>query len=197
MFTRTESLGVYISRYPIVSALCAVHLLLWLLFLIPVQSIMFLFTWLDGYNLGIAEGEWWRLITPIFLHASFSHLFFNTISLILFTPPLEKLLKKGKFLLIYFLCGFLANAATFFLEPLEYSHIGASGAIFGLFGVYLYMSFFRKDLISRANSQIILIILIVGFLTSFMSDDINIIAHLFGFMVGMGTAPLLLKKVYP
>ncbi|MCD7036705.1 rhomboid family intramembrane serine protease [Metabacillus sp. GX 13764] len=194
LFTRTESFRVYLSRYPAVSALCFIHLVLFLLLLVPAQPLMFLFASLDGYNLGIAEGEWWRLITPIFLHANFSHLFFNTVSLIIFAPPLEVSLKKGKFLLLYVLCGVTANAATFFIEPLEYSHIGASGAIFGLFGVFLYMAFFRKEAISKANSQLVIIILAVGFLTSFLYSQINIAAHVFGFLAGMALAPLFLRR---
>lgn len=194
MFTRTESFRTFLQLYPIVSIIVCLHILFWLLFQLPIPALQILLSLLDGYNAGIAKGEYWRLVTPIFLHVSFGHLFFNTISLILFAPALEKLLKKVKFILLYLGAGIIADIATYLLEPQQYSHIGASGAIFGLFGVYLFMVYFRRGMIDQVNSQIIISILVIGLIMTFFSSNINIVAHIFGFIGGFALAPLFIRK---
>lgn len=194
MFTRTESFQSFLRLYPVVSVIVGIHLLLWLLFQIPLPSIRISLSLLEGYNAGIAYGEYWRLLSPIFVHISFGHVFFNTISLILFAPALEKFLGKTKFILLYVGAGIIANIATFIFEPLQYVHIGASGAIFGLFGTYLFMVYFRKGTIDKANSQIIISILVIGLIMTFLNSNINVIAHIFGFIGGFILAPLFIKK---
>ncbi|MFC0274432.1 rhomboid family intramembrane serine protease [Metabacillus herbersteinensis] len=194
MFTRSESLRTFIQLYPVVSFIVAIQVVFWLLFSIPLSPLVLLFNLMDGYNAAIADGEYWRLLTPIILHAGLGHVFFNTISLILFAPALEKILKKSKFIIVYLGTGIFANIATYLFEPLQYSHVGASGAIFGLFGVYLYMVLFRKEYIDQANSQVVISILVIGVIMTFLNSNINIIAHLFGLIGGFLIAPLVLGK---
>ncbi|MRX72094.1 rhomboid family intramembrane serine protease [Bacillus lacus] len=194
MFSRTENFRTFVRFYPVVTALIAINLFLWIFFLLPVPALTLIRYLVVGYNAGVANGEWWRLLTPIFLHAGFSHLFFNSVSLILFAPALERLMGKIRFLSIYLLAGILANIATFLIEPLQYSHVGASGAIFGLFGVFLYMSIYRKDLMDQASSQIAVTILAISLIMTFINANINVVAHLAGFGAGFALAPLFLKK---
>lgn len=137
MFVRTESFSEFIKLYPVITILVAVHLLLYIITNTPFFPTQELFALLSGVNVYIADGEVWRLVTPIFLHSGFAHVLFNSFSLILFGPALERLLGKGKFLFLYLISGVLANIATFFLQPLTYIHVGSSGAIFGLFGYYI------------------------------------------------------------
>jgi rhomboid protease GluP len=92
-------------------------------------------------NEGILLGQFWRLITPMFLHSSSSllHIAFNMYALFALGPQLERFYGHGRFLLLYLLGGFAGNVASFLLSP-EYS-LGASTAIFGLIGaqgVFLY-----------------------------------------------------------
>jgi len=142
----------------------------------------------------VFEGEYWRLITPIFLHESITHLLFNSLSLVLFGPGLERMLGKGKFISMYLLGGIAANVATLLLAPVNYSHLGASGAIFALFGIYFYMVFFRPDMLNTANSQIVLTILAISLVMTFFTGNVNIYAHLFGFLAGTILAPIFLGK---
>jgi rhomboid protease GluP len=198
MFVRTESFSQFIRLYPMVSIIVFIHLLLFSVTFVPFLPEIWVYEHFAGINLYIFNGEWWRLITPIFVHLGFAHLLFNSFSLILFAPPLERMLGKVKFIFIYLSCGIIANIATYFLKPLTYNHVGASGAIFGLFGIYVGMALFHKHLISAQNKQVIIPIVVIGLVMTFFQANINITAHLFGLLSGIVISwlllPYLIKK---
>jgi rhomboid protease GluP len=198
MFTRTESFRDFIRLYPIVSMIVSIHLALYLLTILPIFPNYWFFETLSGVNLYIMEGELWRLITPTFMHSGFPHVLFNSFSLVLFGPELERMLGSGRFLFIYLLSGLIANIATLLLQPLTYTHVGSSGAIFGLFGYYLAIIMFRKHMLSKQNSQIILTLLAVSLIMTFLQPNINITAHLFGLLGGylLGAIPYFNKKEF-
>jgi rhomboid protease GluP len=184
MFSRTESFGQFIRYYPIVSAIILIHILLFLVTTIPFFPNDWIFEVFAGVNFYIAEGELWRFVTPIFLHSGFVHMLFNSFSLVLFGPGLELMLGKTKFLLLYLVGGVLANIATYFLNPLTYIHVGSSGAIFALFGFYVAIVIFKKHMLSKENSQIILTITVIGLVMTFIQPNINVTAHIFGLIAG-------------
>jgi rhomboid protease GluP len=196
MFTRTESFREYLRLYPVVSIIVAIHIVLYLCTILPIFPNMWFIETLSGVNLYIVEGEFWRLITPTFMHSGFAHMLFNSFSLVIFGPALERMIGSGRFLFVYLLSGLIANAATLWLEPLTYTHVGSSGAIFGLFGYYLSIIMFRKTLISRQNSQIIITLLVISLIMTFLQPNINITAHLFGLLAGflLGAIPYFNKK---
>lgn len=185
MFVRTESFKEFIRYYPVVSFIIFLHILIYLLTVLPAFfPSKWLFETFMGVNLYIVQGEYWRLVTPIFLHSGFPHMLFNSFSLVLFGPALERILGKPRFIILYLGTGVIANVATLILKPLTFTHVGSSGAIFGLFGIYLAMVLLRKDLITRANSQVILTIAVVGVIMTFVQSNINITAHIFGLISG-------------
>lgn len=184
MFTRTESFKEFIHLYPVVSLITLINVILFLLTSIPIFPNALFFEYLSGVNLYIWQGEVWRLISPIFMHNGFSHVLFNSFSLILFGPALERILGKFRFILIYLLTGISANIATLLIEPVTYIHVGASGAIFGLFGMYISFIVYRKHLLSRDNRQLIMTIAIISLIMTFLQPNINVISHLFGFLSG-------------
>lgn len=194
MFTRTESFREFLRFYPVVSTIIFIHFLLHIVSVLPLLPNLWLYENFAGVNLYIADGEYWRLVTPILLHGDFPHMLFNSFSLVLFGPALERMLGKGKFIFVYFTAGIAANAATFALEPLTYIHVGSSGAIFGLFGFYAALILFRKDLVSKANSQLILTITIIALIMTFLQTNINVTAHVFGLFAGFLLGFFLLKK---
>ncbi|MCF3944643.1 rhomboid family intramembrane serine protease [Oceanobacillus alkalisoli] len=197
MFIRNErSLKEFIQLYPIVSTLIIIHIVLWFVmefFQSGIGWIVYVFG--VGNNLYVAMGEYWRLVSPIFLHREITHMLFNSFALVLFGPALELMLGKFKFILAYLAAGIIANIATFLIEPLNYTHLGASGSIYGLFGIYIFMVTFRKHLMDYGSSQMIKTILIIGILMSFVGARINIVAHLAGFAGGFAIAPLVLRNV--
>ncbi|MBT2681573.1 rhomboid family intramembrane serine protease [Bacillus sp. ISL-35] len=184
MFTRTESLRDFIRFYPVITFIIVIHILLYLLTALPIFPSKYLFERLAGVNLYVVNGEYWRLVTPIFMHAGFTHMLFNSFSLVLFGPALEQLLGRTKFTLVYLVTGIAANLATLLLEPLTYTHGGSSGAIFGLFGFYISIIMFRKAMMSRENSQTIMTIAIIAVIMTFVQSNINITAHIFGMLSG-------------
>lgn len=200
MFVRSEkSIKEFMRLYPIVSSLVIIYAVLWLITdFLPVQFGRELMYWGIGHNLLIHEGQYWRIFTATFLHGGFTHLLFNSFSLVLFGPALEQMLGKYKFILAYFAAGILGNVATYAINPLgDYAHLGASGAIYGLFGIYIFMIFFRKHLIDQANAQIILMISLFGLVMTFIQPGINVYAHLFGFIAGIIIAPIVLVHAKP
>lgn len=191
MFTRTESVREFIRFYPVVSAIVSIHVILYLLTILPVFPYQWFFETFSGVNLYIVQGQLWRLITPTFMHSGFTHMLFNSFSLVLFGPALERMLGSGKFVIVYLVSGLSANLATLVLEPLTYTHVGSSGAIFGLFGYYIAMIIFQKRRISKENTQIILAICAISLIMTFLQQNINSTAHLFGLLGGflLGSIP--------
>ncbi|SFF09829.1 Membrane associated serine protease, rhomboid family [Bacillus sp. OV194] len=195
MFVREENFKTFIRLYPVISILTALHLIVFLLLNIGPQA-DFLYYYFAGSNYYISQGEYWRLATPIITHVSLTHVLFNSFSLVIFGPALERILGKGKFLIGYFGAGIIADIATYFILPLNFAHIGASGAIFGLFGIYLYLMYARKEyLVGAGNKQILLVVLVFSLITTFTTEGINIYGHLFGLIAGAALAPVLMAFV--
>ncbi|MGM8216639.1 rhomboid family protein [Bacillaceae bacterium W0354] len=192
IFLRSESLKQFIRWYPVITGIIIIHLILYIL--TNIISVEFEFM-LSGQNIFIAKGEYWRLVTAIFVHFGLGHVLFNSFSLVLFGPPLERMLGKFKFILTYLLMGIIGNVATFYLSNPLGLHAGASGAIFGLFGIYMYIVFMRKELIDPQSRQIVTVITVIALAMTFLRTGINIYAHIFGLMAGLALAPIVLNKV--
>ncbi|MFD1067124.1 rhomboid family intramembrane serine protease [Oceanobacillus locisalsi] len=194
MFIRTErSVKEFFQLYPVVTIIVGINIFLWFIIdFLNLQIGQYIQFFGVGINAGIAQGEWWRIFTPIFLHAGVLHMLFNSFSLVLFGPALEQMLGKIKFILAYVGTAATANIVIYFIESPTYAHLGASGAVFGLFGIYVYMVIFRKDLIDQSSSQIIGVIVAIALVMTFLRGNISVLGHLFGIFSGFIYAPLLL-----
>ncbi|WP_059105957.1 rhomboid family intramembrane serine protease [Shouchella shacheensis] len=196
MFIRNETFSSFTRGYPVITVILALNIFLhiWGMFLPFGNGLR---NWGIGFNLAVSNGEYWRLVSPIFLHNGLGHLLFNSFALVIFAPALEKMLGRVKFATVYLLAGVLANVATFYLEGPIYYHLGASGAIFGLFGIYVYMLLNRKDLLDAQSSQLVMMIVVISLIMTFVNPGINIIAHVFGLASGAVLAPLFLRNARP
>ena len=91
-------------------------------------------------NFLVADGEWYRIFTAALLHGSIMHIFFNMYALYLFGPRLEQQVGGPAFAAMYVAAAGTGGAASYiFGSPLQVS-IGASGAIFGLFGAWIFVA---------------------------------------------------------
>lgn len=201
MFIRTErSIKEFVHFYPVVSVILVINLVLWILTQFFANSIGEIIIYYGiGSNISIyANHEYWRFITPIFLHANIGHVLFNSFALVLFGPALERMVGKFRFVLMYLITGIIGNIGTYVMDPQSFvPHLGASGAIYGLFGIYIYMSFARRELIDAQSTQIVRIIFVIGLIMTFVRPNINIAAHIFGFIGGLLVSPLFLRKARP
>ncbi|MFO7548865.1 MAG: rhomboid family intramembrane serine protease [Acidimicrobiia bacterium] len=96
------------------------------------------------FNLAVAAGEWWRMFTVVLLHASPMHLLFNMWALYVFGPQIEREVGGLRFLALFLATAAAGSAFAFHLGELRDVGVGASGAIFGLFGVWLASAIRRR-----------------------------------------------------
>lgn len=185
------------SYFPVVTGILFLQALLFLLMTLSGGSthpaVLLRFGALEETLL--AHGQWWRLITPIFLHIGLMHFLFNSFALYLLGPQLEWLFGRLYFIALYLLTGIMGNLATVYLGDSAIS-AGASGAIYGLFGVYLYLYLFRRGSMDPDTGKGLLALVGINILFSLVVPNINLMAHLGGLFAGMMLAgPLLrLKK---
>ncbi|XEC96493.1 rhomboid family intramembrane serine protease [Paenibacillus tarimensis] len=201
IFLRYESFRSYLKLYPVTSAILAINLVLFAVLELSggSQNRLTLFHfgafWTGPENpFGLAEI--WRYITSQFLHIGLEHLLFNCFSILVFTPPLERLFGSVKYLVFYLLCGISGNllsAAVAFVGSLDgYSFsAGASGAIYGVFGAYLYLALLRKNSLDEASRKTVYMILVIGLIYSVFAPRVNLWGH-----VGGGIGGFLLYSLF-
>jgi rhomboid protease GluP len=130
------------------------------------------------------QGEWWRLLTNCFLHIGLFHLLFNMYALLYIGLLLEPYLGKFRFIAAYFLTGIAASTASLWIHDQTVS-AGASGAIFGMYGVFLAMlttNFIPKS-VRKALLSSIAIFVIYNLLNG-MKGGIDNAAHIGGLISG-------------
>ncbi|WP_462412519.1 rhomboid family intramembrane serine protease [Neobacillus sp. Marseille-QA0830] len=130
----------------------------------------------------IDEGEYWRFITPVFVHIGLLHLFMNTLSLYYLGTVVERIYGKVRFLLIYLFAGFTGVIASFIFSP--NLSAGASGAIFGCFGALLYFGATHRELFFRTMGLNIIIVLVLNLVFGFTTSGIDNAGHLGGLIGG-------------
>lgn len=182
MFIRNENFKQYIHAYPVVSILITINLVAYIMTLLPGlgDDIFYLGMSVNGF---ILEGEWWRIITSMFLHGGFMHVLFNMFSLFLFGPELEKIAGKTRFLTIYLLSGIGGGLATLLTQYLGYASVGASGAIFGIFGAFAAILYRYRHSMPQLR-QVILPIIVISVILTFLQPNVNETGHIGGLVTG-------------
>jgi membrane associated rhomboid family serine protease len=130
-----------------------------------------------GY--GVADGDWWRLVTSAFLHGSVLHLLFNMYALYLFGPFVERALGTWRFVAAYLTTAMTGSVAVYLLADPRINTIGASGAVFGLFAMALILL-----LRARQDVRGLLVLLAINALLS-TQGNISWQGHLGGFLGGL------------
>jgi membrane associated rhomboid family serine protease len=139
--------------------------------------------WLWGG--GVAQGEWWRLLTAAFLHDGIFHIGFNMYALWIVGPQLEASLGRLRFAALYLLAALGGSAASYAWGDPRIPSLGASGAVFGLFGAYLVIS--RR---LRLDASALYVLLGINIVLGFVISGIDWRAHLGGLVTGAALAAI-------
>ncbi|GIP35295.1 rhomboid family intramembrane serine protease [Paenibacillus sp. J2TS4] len=187
IFLRRESLKQYIRWYPITSLWIIINLIMFGLmewFGSSTDTLTLLKFGAMFHNPLLGSPEPWRYVTSIFLHIGGMHLIMNSFFLYVFAPPLERLLGSFKYVIFYLLSGVAGSMVSYWLASGPTVSAGASGAIYGIFGAYLYISLYHKHLMDQQSQKTVMTMLIVGFVFSLVMPQISWTAHLGGLAGG-------------
>ncbi len=120
------------------------------------------------YGPFVAHGEWWRLVTSMFLHENLIHIGFNMLALYLIGTPVEQYLGRARYIGLYFVSGLAGSAGALLQTPLT-PVLGASGAIFGILGAMLILEWQVTGRLAGQAMTWILINLVLSFTISNIS----------------------------
>ncbi len=137
------------------------------------------------YGPAILDGEYWRLLTSMFLHIGLMHLAFNTYALYALGPEAERFFGRGRFAAIYLLTGVLSSATSFAIS--SNLAAGASGAIFGLVGALAAFYLHEHDVlgaIGRSRLSNLITVIVLNLFIGFTVANIDNAAHLGGLAAG-------------
>jgi len=128
---------------------------------------------------GVAHGDWWRLVTSAFLHGGPLHLILNMVALYWFGSLLEQRIGSGRFLLLYIVSGLAGSAGALIAAPTTPT-VGASGAIFGILGAGLVLEQ-QRDYVFGGSA---LGLIVINLILSFAIPGISIGGHIGGLIGG-------------
>ncbi|WP_188453656.1 rhomboid family protein [Virgibacillus oceani] len=141
------------------------------------------------YNPAIIDGEWWRIITSMFLHIGLIHLFMNMLAVYYLGITAERIYGSWRFLVIYLLAGIGGGLASFaFTFNVS---AGASGALFGLFGALLYFGLLYKRIFSQTMGKGLLILIAINIVFGFSFPQIDNGAHIGGLITGFAASAIV------
>ena len=136
--------------------------------------------------IGVADGEYYRLLTAAFLHQNLLHLALNMFAIFLFGPPLEAALGRVRFTVLYLISALGGTAASYAFSRPDGASLGASGAVFGLLGAFLVIN--RR---MGQDTSGVLVLLGINLVFGFSVGGIDWRAHLGGLFAGLLCAAAL------
>jgi membrane associated rhomboid family serine protease len=143
----------------------------------------------DGTAAGVAEGDWWRLITSAFLHGNVIHIGLNMLMLWWIGAPVEEALGRARFLALYVVSALAGSAGALLLTDPARPTVGASGAIFGILGAALVFERQRNYVLGGSALSIIVLNLVF----TLTWPNVSIGAHIGG-LVGGALCGLALSR---
>lgn len=186
------------KQYPITFTLIAINIIVFLIPQLMVQwaEPFYQYGALNGYWV-IFKGETYRLFTSLFLHADMMHIVMNMLSLYMVGTMVEKLFSKLSYLGIYFVSGLFGSFASMFIHTEGWA-VGASGAIFGIFGAlagfaWIHRQTMRAQFIHFMKNFGVILLLNLGIGLVFPSIDMS--AHVGGLIAGLVGGMLVAKNL--
>ena len=135
----------------------------------------------------VQQGEWWRLFTAMFLHGGMTHLLMNMFSLYIVGRAAEMYFDTKSYLSIYLFSGLLGGLASLYMHPASVG-VGASGAIFGIFGALAgFFLAHREEIASHAKAFMkdFAIIIGINLVIGLSIPSVDVSAHIGGLVVGL------------
>ncbi|MCA0754656.1 rhomboid family intramembrane serine protease [Paenibacillus sp. N4] len=205
IFLRYESFGSYLRLYPVTSTLIALNLIYFIV--VAMSGNTTDAGHLFEYGAFVTEAghdpygmiEPWRYLTAMFMHAGLEHLLYNMFALLIFAPPLERLLGSVRYAFFYVLCGIAGNVMSALANTIEsdsgiHIGVGASGAIYGVYGAFLFLSLLRKAQLDESSRKTVYTILIFGVIYSLLVPRVDLWAHVGGALGGFLLYQLFERK---
>lgn len=188
------------SRQPINLAIVAVNVIVFIIlnFMGDTENAYFMVRHGAAYTPYVLDGEYYRLITCMFLHFGVEHLFYNMLVLIFLGDSLEKCAGRLRYLVIYLAGGILGNVVSvlFDMHTGEYSvSAGASGGIFAVIGALICIAFLNKGRLSEYSGRRLLLMAGLSVLEGLTSTGIDNCAHIGGLAAGFLIALLFHRKL--
>ncbi len=134
----------------------------------------------------VLKDEWWRLLTAMFLHGGMTHLLMNMFSLYIVGRGAEMYFDTKSYLSIYLFSGIIGGLVSLFVHPVSVG-VGASGAIFGVFGALAGFFLAHREKIashSKAFMKDFGIIIAINLVIGLSIPSIDVSAHIGGLVVG-------------
>jgi len=192
--TRKQIIGrPSFATAPVSMGIIALTAAIFLIGALSPEAERWLFVNLAQFNILVNAGEWWRVFSAALLHASIMHILFNMYALYLFGPRLEQQVGSPAFAALYLASAGAGGAAAYVLlgttstTPL----VGASGAIFGLFGAWIFVAWrMRNTPGGRSMFTNLMVLLGINLALPLFIPNIAWEAHLGGLVAGFAIAYL-------
>ena len=171
------------ATYSLIAVICGAYLVQ---LLVPsIQQQLFL----PSIDYLSATNQWYRLVTVALTHGGLLHLGFNMYALLVLGNPIEEAYGKNKFLIVFFASLITGSLTSAYFASIYSASVGASGAVFGLFGAMVVVG-------KRIGADIRSIVVIIGlnFIFGFALGGVDWRAHLGGLIGGYVTSLLVLKN---
>ena len=136
----------------------------------------------------LEHGEYYRLLTSIFMHFGIRHLVNNMLVLFVVGDNLERALGRVKYLILYLFCGIGANVVSMFVGMKDYGRVvgaGASGAIFGVVGGLLVAVLKNQGRLEDFQSRQLVMMIVFSLYIGFTGSGVDNVAHVAGLVLGM------------
>lgn len=146
-----------------------------------------------NYAISKNNFEFYRIFTSMFSHADESHILFNMLVLFMCGRKLEAYIGKIKYLVVYMISGIGSSILLGLVSTVQC--VGASGAIFGILGCFLVLSYFNRDILKYTFKYDLLPTIGFSLLQTFLIPNISIPAHVGGLCIGIIMYFILCRKV--
>ena len=136
------------------------------------------------YRPKLLEGEWYRMITYLFLHSGIEHLMNNMMVLYFLGNALEHYIGKVGYLFLYFFSGIIAAIGSILYNTGDPVCVGASGAIFGVIGAMLWIVLKHRGTLQGISKKRMMFFVFLSVYSGFTSQGIDNAAHITGLFAG-------------